>query len=53
MADPIPTPEPSLPPIVQAIREFQQAARDFYASNPAPGCTPLCPGNCAHRSAER
>jgi hypothetical protein len=36
-------------PIVESIREFQAAAREHAASNPPPGCTHLCPGNCAHR----
>jgi len=36
-------------PLVESIREFQQAAREFYA-NPIEGCSPLCPANCQHRA---
>jgi hypothetical protein len=35
-------------PIVESIREFQEAAREFQR-NPIEGCSPLCPGNCAHK----
>lgn len=36
---------------LESIREFQAAAREFYASDPPPGCGFLCPANCSHRSA--
>jgi hypothetical protein len=44
MADQRPVPQ-----IVESIREFQQASREFWA-NPIEGCSPLCPSNCQHKA---